>query len=224
MDKAESFAVIGIGQFGASLCEALVEADQEVLAIDINEDVINDIAGSVMRAVIADAQDEETMRDLAIGSFDHVYISIGKDIEASIMATLIVKDLGAKDVICRAENHNHARVLERVGADLVVRPEHDLAKRLIFSKLNPSVIDYVHINKNTTVAEVDVKNPAFFNKTLLELDFRNRYQVNVIAVVTVDDQVNTMPTGQDRIHQGDKITVLGEMKEIQKLNEIIGEG
>ena len=106
MDKTESFAVIGIGQFGSALCEALVEAGQEVLAIDSNEEVINDLAGSVMRAVIADAQDEEALKDLSIGTFDHVYVSIGKDIEASIMATLIAKDLGAKDVICRAENRN----------------------------------------------------------------------------------------------------------------------
>ena len=88
MDKTESFAVIGIGQFGSALCETLVEAGQEVLAIDSNEEVINDLAGSVMRAVIADAQDEEALNDLSIGTFDHVYVSIGKDIEASIMATL----------------------------------------------------------------------------------------------------------------------------------------
>lgn len=215
MDKTESFAVIGIGQFGSALCEALVEAGQEVLAIDSNEEVINDLAGSVMRAVIADAQDEEALNDLSIGTFDHVYVSIGKDIEASIMATLIAKDLGAKDVICRAENRNHARVLQRVGADLVVRPEHDLAKRLI---------DYVHISDDTTIAEVTVVNPRFFNKTLSELDFRNRYQVNVIAIVTKDDQANTLPAGEDRVEKGNRITVLGKTENIQHLNEIIGEG
>lgn len=153
-----------------------------------------------------------------------MYVSIGKDIEASIMATLIAKDLGAKDVICRAENRNHARVLQRVGADLVVRPEHDLAKRLIFAKLNPSLIDYVHISDDTTIAEVTVVNPRFFNKTLSELDFRNRYQVNVIAIVTKDDQANTLPAGEDRVEKGDRITVLGKTENIQHLNEIIGEG
>lgn len=98
MAKKESYAVIGIGQFGASICEALVAAGQEVLAIDINEEVINELANSVMRAVVADAQDEDALRELDVGSFDHVYISIGQNIEASIMATLIAKDLGAKDV------------------------------------------------------------------------------------------------------------------------------
>ena len=143
MAKKESYAVIGIGQFGASICEALVQAGQEVLAIDSSEEVVNEFAGSVMRAVIADAQDEDALRDLDIGSFDHVYISIGKNVEASIMATLIAKELGAPDVICRAENVNHARVLERIGADMVVRPEHDLAKRLIFQQLNPRAVSLI---------------------------------------------------------------------------------
>lgn len=221
MAKKESYAVIGIGQFGSSICESLVRAGQEVLAIDINEDVINELANSVMRAVVADAQDEDTLRELDIGSFDHVYISIGKNIEASIMATLIAKDLGAADVTCRAENANHARVLERVGADRVVRPEHDLAKRLIFQQLNPSVVDYVTLSKETTLAEIIIDNPKFVGRTLDELDFRNKYNVNVIIIVGADDQVNQMPQANDVIQLHDKITVVGKLTDIQKLNDIV---
>lgn len=221
MAKKESYAVIGIGQFGASICEALVQAGQEVLAIDSSEEVVNEFAGSVMRAVIADAQDEDALCDLDIGSFDHVYISIGKNVEASIMATLIAKELGAPDVICRAENVNHARVLERIGADMVVRPEHDLAKRLIFQQLNPSVVDYVTLSKEITLAEVNINNPKFFNKTLDELNFRNRYNVNVIIVVSKDDEVNQMPQANDVIQPHDKITVVGQLKDIRKLNDIV---
>lgn len=99
-----------------------------------------------------------------------------------------------------------------------------MAKRLIFAKLNPSLIDYVHISDDTTIAEVTVVNPRFFNKTLSELDFRNRYQVNVIAIVTKDDQANTLPAGEDRVEKGNRITVLGKTENIQHLNEIIGEG
>ena len=208
MAKKESYAVIGIGQFGASICESLVRAGQEVLAIDINEDVINELANSVMRAVVADAQDEDALRELDIGSFDHVYISIGQNIEASIMT-------------CRAENANHARVLERVGADRVVRPEHDLAQRLIFQQLNPSVVDYVTLSKETTLAEVSIDNPKFAGKTLDELDFRNRYHVNVIIIVGADDQVNQMPQANDVIQLHDKVTVVGQLKDIQKLNDIV---
>ncbi len=221
MAKKESYAVVGIGQFGASICEALVQAGQEVLAIDINAEVINELANSVMRAVVADAQDEEALRELDIGSFDHVYISIGQNIEASIMATLIAKDLGAPDVTCRAENANHARVLERVGADRVVRPEHDLAKRLIFQQLNPSVVDYVKLSKETTLAEVVIDNPKFVGKTLDELNFRNKYHVNVIIIVDTADQVNQIPQANDVIQAGDKVTVVGRLADIRRLNDIV---
>ncbi len=174
-----------------------------------------------MRAVIADAQDEDALRDLDIGSFDHVYVSIGKNVEASIMVTLIAKELGAKDVICRAENANHARVLEKIGADQVVRPEHDLAKRLVFQQLNPGVIDYVQLSKKVTLAEVNINNPKFFGKTLDELDFRNRFNVNVIIIVNADDEVNQMPQASDVIKPHDKITVVGDLKDIKKLNSIV---
>ena len=221
MANKESYAVIGIGQFGASICDSLVEAGQEVLAIDINPEVVNELAGTVMRAIVADAQDEDALRELDIGNFDHVYISIGKNVEASIMATLIAKELGAADVICRAENVNHARVLERIGADLVVRPEHDLAKRLIFQQLNPSLVDYVTLSKETTLAELSINNPKFFGKSLDELDFRNRYRVNVIIIVSQDDQINQVSQANDIIQPHDKITVVGNINDIQYLNEIV---
>ena len=221
MANKESYAFIGIGQFGASICDSLVEAGQEVLAIDINPEVVNELAGTVMRAIVADAQDEDALRELDIGNFDHVYISIGKNVEASIMATLIAKELGAADVICRAENVNHARVLERIGADLVVRPEHDLAKRLIFQQLNPSLVDYVTLSKETTLAELSINNPKFFGKSLDELDFRNRYRVNVIIIVSQDDQINQVPQANDIIQPHDKITVVGNINDIQHLNEIV---
>lgn len=213
--------MIGLGQFGSSICEALVQAGQEVLAIDSNEEVLNEYSDSVMRAVIADAQDEDVLRDLDIGSFDHIYVSIGKNVEASIMVTLIAKELGAKDVICRAENANHARVLEKIGADQVVRPEHDLAKRLVFQQLNPGVVDYVQLSKEVTLAEVNINNPKFFGKTLDELDFRNRYNVNVIIIVDANDQVNQMPQANDVIKPHDKVTVVGDLKDIKKLNSIV---
>lgn len=221
MAKKESYAVIGIGQFGAAICESLVAAGQEVLAIDSNPEVVNEFANTVMRAVVADAQDEDALREVDIGHFDHVYISIGKNIEASIMATLITKDLGAPDVVCRAENVNHARVLERVGADMVVRPEHDLAKRLIFQQLNPTLIDYVNLSKETTLAEINVNNPKFYGKTIGEIDFRNRYRVNVIIIVSENDEINQMPQADDVIQPHDKITVVGSTKDIQRLDELI---
>lgn len=221
MAKKESYAVIGLGQFGSAICQALVDAGQEVLAIDINEEVVDEYADMVMQAVIADAQDEDAMRDLDIGSYDHVYVSIGGNIAASVMATMIIKEAGVPDIICRAENETHARVLEKVGATKVVRPEHDLALQIVFRQLHPSVIDYVDLNKNLTLAEINVNNPKIVGKTIDELDFRNRYNVNILAIINEEDDINQLPQATDIIQQNDKILVIGKQKDIHRLNELM---
>lgn len=221
MAKKESYAVIGLGQFGSAICQALVDAGQEVLAIDINEEVVNEYADMVMQAVIADAQDEDAMRDLDIGSYDHVYVSIGGNIAASVMATMIIKEAGVPDIICRAESETHARVLEKVGATKVVRPEHDLAMQIVFRQLHPSVIDYVDLNKNLTLAEINVNNPKIVGKTIDELDFRNRYNVNILAIINEEDDINQLPQATDIIQQNDKILVIGKQKDIHRLNELM---
>ena len=221
MAKKESYAVIGLGQFGSAICQALVEAGQEVLAIDKDEEVVDEYADMVMQAVIADAQDEDAMHDLDIGSFDHVYVSIGGNIAASVMATMIIKEAGVPDIICRAESETHARVLEKVGATKVVRPEHDLALQIVFRQLHPSVIDYVDLNKNLTLAEINVNNPKIIGKTIDELDIRNRYNVNILAIINEDDDVNQLPQATDVIQQNDKILVIGKQKDIHRLNELM---
>ena len=207
MANKNNYAVIGIGQFGSSVCETLAEAHQDILAIDKNEDVVNEYANMVTRAVIADAQDEEAMRELDLGSFDNVYISVG-NIQASIMATLIVKELGAKNIICKAENENHARVLEKIGADYVVRPERDMARRMVFHQLHLNIANYL------------ILNPDFCEHTLKELNLRDTYQVNVIAIVS-GEQVNKLPQADDILHHGDHISVVGDVGSIQKLSSVI---
>lgn len=221
MAKKESYAVIGLGQFGSAICQALVEAGQEVLAVDKDEEVVDEYADMVMQAVIADAQDEDAMRDLDIGSFDHAYVSIGGNIAASVMATMIIKEAGVPDIICRAENETHARVLEKVGATKVVRPEHDLAMQIVFRQLHPSVIDYVDLSKNLTLAEINVNNPKIIDKTIDELDFRNRYNVNILAIINEQDDINQLPQATDIIQQNDKILVIGKPKDIHRLNELM---
>ena len=211
MANKNNYAVIGIGQFGSSVCETLAEAHQDILAIDKNEDVVNEYANIVTRAVIAD--------ELDLGSFDNVYISVG-NIQASIMATLIVKELGAKNIICKAENENHARVLEKIGADYVVRPERDMARRMVFHQLHLNIANYLILNHELTLAEIEVKSPDFCEHTLKELNLRDTYQVNVIAIVS-GEQVNKLPQADDILHHGDHISVVGDVGSIQKLSSVI---
>lgn len=215
--RRENYAVIGLGQFGQSICESLVEAKQEVLAIDLDEDIVNDYTNLVTRAVIADAQDEEAMKELEIGSFDHVFVAIGSNIQASIMATLLAKELGAKDVICKAENASHARVLEKIGADQIVQPERDMARRIVFHQLQPNIVNYLVLNDQVTLAEVKVDSPDFVGKTIDELNLRNRYHVNVIAI-TRNGKVDTAPAPTETLQENDLVAVVGDTNDVEQFN------
>ena len=127
----QNFAIIGLGRFGGgSICQTLVEAGQEVLAIDSSEDRVNEYMNIATHAVVANAQDEMTLRSLGIRNFDHVVVAIGEDIQASILVTLMVKEMGVPNVLAKAVNEYHARVLDKIGADMVVHPERDMGFEL----------------------------------------------------------------------------------------------
>ena len=183
MAEQQSFAILGIGKFGMALTEELVKAHQEILVVDSNEEKINEAANIVTRAVIADATDAHDLQQLRIDSFDHVFVTLGKNVAGSIMATMLTKQLGAPDVIARANNENHATVLKKIGADKVVQPEPDMAKELIFRQLHPNVVNYVNIAEGITLAELSVDNPSYYHRTIADIGFRNKFQVNVIAIV-----------------------------------------
>ena len=115
-EMKQNFAIIGLGRFGGSICQTLVEAGQEVLAIDSSEDRVNEYMNIATHAVVANAQDEMTLRSLGIRNFDHVVVAIGEDIQASILVTLMVKEMGVPNVLAKAVNEYHARVLDKIGA------------------------------------------------------------------------------------------------------------
>ncbi|ETA74043.1 TrkA domain-containing protein [Ligilactobacillus equi DPC 6820] len=141
------------------------------------------------------------------------------------MATLIVKELGAKHIISRAENERHAKVLDRIGADLVVRPEKDIAERIVYQQLHPNITNYLQLSKMLTLADVVVRNKDFFYKTLEQLDLTNRFGVNVILIISRDEKrVNQRPHAQDVIHPYDRITVVGRIENIERLEEYLKKG
>lgn len=218
----QSFAVLGLGKFGMALTVALLKAEQDVLVIDSNEEVINDVAHLVTHAVIADATDEDELRDLDIGSFDHVFVTMGENVEGSIITTMLAKKLGVPDVTTRANNHNHRLVLEKIGADHVIEPEQDMARQLIFRQLHPNVVNYFNLSKNISLIEVSVENSRFFNQSLGDLDFRKNYDVSVIGIVH-DGKLNQVPLATDVIAPHDQITLIGSNKAVQRLDDILRE-
>lgn len=220
--QQQSFAVLGLGKFGMALTMALLQADQDVLVIDSNEEVVNDVAHLVTHAVIADATDEDELRDLDIGSFDHVFVTMGENVEGSIITTMLAKKIGAPDVTTRANNHNHRLVLEKIGADHVIEPEQDMARQLIFRQLHLNVVNYFKLSKNVSLVEVSVENPRFFNKSLGDLDFRKNYDVNIIGI-THNGKLNQVPLATDIINPQDQITLIGSNEAVQKIDEILQE-
>ena len=152
----QTFAVIGLGRFGSSLLESLIAAGQDVLVIDSNPALVENYMDKATHAVIADAQDEDALRDLDLPSFDHVIVAIGHNQQASILTTILLKDMGVRHVVAKAENNLHARVLAKVGADQVVRPEHEMAQRLAEQIMTPNLINYIDLGDKHSLGEIKI--------------------------------------------------------------------
>jgi trk system potassium uptake protein TrkA len=210
----QTFAVIGLGRFGSALLEALVADGQDVLAIDNNAEIVENYMDVATHAVIADAQEEDALRDLDLTSFDHVIVAIGHNQQASILTTILLKDLGVRHVIAKAETNLHARVLEKVGADQVVRPEHEMATRLAEQIMTPNLLNHIDLGDKFALSEIKVSNLKYANKTIAELNIRKEYGLNVIAVKS-RDEVLVAPESSQMIQIGDVLTVIGDTTDVK---------
>ena len=216
--KKQTFAVIGLGRFGGSVCKTLADAGQEVLAIDKYESRVNDY-----KDIVADAQDEDVLRSLGIRNVDHVIVAIGEDIQASILVTLMVKEQGVKYVTAKAQNEYHAKVLEKLGVDRVVHPERDMGVRIGRSLTSKNMVDYLDLDANFKLAEILITNPEFVGKSLAEMDFRDRYGLNVIALAHSRQEM-VLPSAGDVLTENDSILVAGPTRAIDKFEELMQKG
>ena len=221
--KKQTFAVIGLGRFGGSVCKTLADAGQEVLAIDKYESRVNDYKDIATQAVVADAQDEDVLRSLGIRNVDHVIVAIGEDIQASILVTLMVKEQGVKYVTAKAQNEYHAKVLEKLGVDRVVHPERDMEVRIGRSLTSKNMVDYLDLDANFKLAEILITNPEFVGKSLAEMDFRDRYGLNVIALAHSRQEM-VLPSAGDVLTENDSILVAGPTRAIDKFEELMQKG
>ena len=150
----KEFVVIGLGRFGGSICQELMKLGAEVLAIDKDEDLVNEYSNIVTHAVVGDAVDENVLKSLGIWNFDHVIVSIGNDIQASILTTTYFERTGVKKVTSKALNDYHAKVLEKIGADQVVHPERDMGRRLAHNLVSNNVLDYLELSDKHRLVEI----------------------------------------------------------------------
>ncbi|MFT9213759.1 potassium channel family protein [Liquorilactobacillus ghanensis] len=214
----QTFAIIGLGRFGSSVCKTLVDGGAEVLVIDRSETKINNYKKIATQAIIADAQDENALKSIGIRNFDHVVVAIGEDIQASILVSMMVKEMGVKHVTAKAQNKYHARVLEKLGVDKVVRPEREMGKRIGKSLLSKNMLDYLNLSPNIQVAEIKVTEPALADKDLAKLRFRNHYHLNIIAIKR-DDDIIISPRADQELKLNDSLLVVGQTADVDRFSQ-----
>lgn len=215
--KPKQFAVIGIGRFGGSVAERLYEMGHDVLAIDSSESRVEAIADRVTHAAVADSTSETALKSLGITNFDVVVVAIGKDIQASILTTLVLKELGARHIVVKAHTAQHGKVLQKIGADRIVFPERDMGVRVANNLTSENMIDFIELSPVHSIVEIIVPE-EMAGKSLRELNLRARYGVNVMAVRTSERQINVSPSAEDKLQYGDILVVLGEKDKIREMN------
>lgn len=215
MKELKQFAVLGLGRFGSSLAKTLYELGNDVLAVDEREDAVQDISESVTHAVQADATDESNLRSLGLRNFDVVVVAIGGDIQSSILVTLIVKELGVKYVVAKAQSELHAKVLYKIGADRVVLPERDMGLRVAHNLVSSNVLDFIELSSDYSIVEVAAPD-GWKGKTIKELNIRRKYGLNVIAIKR-NGEMNVSPQAEDTIEENDVLVVVGDNEGITRL-------
>lgn len=217
--KKKQYLVVGLGRFGKSIARTLYELGNDVLAVDSREDNVQDITPYVTQAVEADATEEENLKALGVNNFDVAVIGIGTDIQSSVIVTLLLKEMGMKFVLAKANTDLHAKILYKIGADKVVFPEKDTAVRIAHNLVSNNMLDFIALSSEYRAAEI-LCIKKWIGKNLEQLNIRSKYGINIIMIKRGDD-VNVLPTSDFVFLEGDIIVAIGGQKEIEKLENSI---
>ena len=217
----KSYLVIGLGRFGSSIAQTLYEADREVLAIDINEELVQEAINNniVDNAIVLDATDENTLKEIGASNFDIGFVGIGSNIQASIMATLNLKEIGVKKIIAKAINKSHGKVLKKIGADEVIYPEEYMGHRIAMLAMEPNMIEHLRFSKDFLLVEFKAPS-SFWGKDLMELGVRNKYNVNIVGIKKMDGVLNPSPRATSVIEKGDTLLVITDSKTARELENL----
>jgi len=213
----KQFIIIGIGKFGESIATNLYKMGHDVLAVDIDEERVQHIANKVTHAVQADATEEGTLEALGVKHFDGAVVTIGESVQASILITLLCKELGIRHVLAKAQNELHAKVLYKIGADRVVFPERDMGLRVAHSLVSTSFLDYIELTPDYSIVELKAAKD-WQGKSLKDLNVRAEYGINIMAIKQ-DDKVVVSPAADDTIQRDDVLVVIGKARDINRFQE-----
>ncbi len=223
--------VIGLGRFGSAIAEALSNKKCEVLIVDKDEKRIEKLEPLVTQALVMDATDEESLKEAGIADFDVAIVAVGEEIEASILITMLLKELGVKEVVAKATDNFHAKILRKMGCDRVVFPERDMGQRLAESLISPVIFDYIELSSTHSLIEIDAPK-SMEGKTLKQAELRSEYGVSVIAIkrktpIIKEDgdtefKETTIigPSADEDIQRGDRLCLLGRDEGLARIKKL----
>ena len=216
----KTFVVIGLGRFGVAVATELSALGHEVLALDGAEENVQKVADTVTHAVTGDARDPAVLRALGVRNYDCAIVAVGDDVGNSALITLNLKDLGVKQVICKAQSHVHRKVLEKIGADRVLFPEHEMGVKLAQGLSSSNVLNFIELSEDYGIVETAVPG-VWRNKTIRELDVRAKYHINIIAVRKgKEGELNIAPGADYVLGSGDVVVTLGRNEDINLLQDL----
>ncbi len=218
------FAVIGLGRFGLSVAKTLSEKGHQVLAVDKDEELVQEVSEFATEAVQVDSTDEKALKAVGIMNVDVAVVAIGTNLEASVLTTLILKELGIQHIVARAVTDEHGKVLERVGATKVVFLERDMGSKIAKSLVSPSILEHIELSPESSIMET-VPPKEFIGKSIRDLDIRAKYGLDIIAVRRKDTsgeaagELNVAPKADYVVKQGDIFIIIGSNENLDKFRK-----
>ncbi len=220
-----SFAVIGLGRFGSAMAHTLMELGQDVIGVDSDEDRVRKLAEVLSQAAQIDATDLRALKEVGVQDVDVAVVSIGENIEASLLVVMQVMELGVNEVIAKAVTPLHGRILQKLGVKRVIYPERDMAIRVAHSLVVPNSLDYIELSRDFSIVEIPAPK-EFVGRSLKELELRPRYGLTLIAVKRRADDgegevTNIAPLAEEVIEEGDVLSLLGANDRLAQLSALL---
>ena len=213
--KDKQYLVIGCGRFGSSVAKKMCQLGNEVMVIDKDEDSIENIAEQVTQTAIVDVTEERDLKSIGLGNFDVVIVAISSDIRASIMATIMAKEMGVPKIVCKAKDELQAKVLYKIGADKVVFPERDMGIRLAYNLASENILDQINLDPEYSIMEI-VTPTNWVGKTIIELNLRAKYDITVLAVKTTSG-LKVMPSPNYKMQEKNILIIIGNTDKISDI-------
>lgn len=222
--KRQLFGVIGLGRFGSAIATTLAELGHDVIGVDSNEDHVRQMADAIAQAVQLDATDARALRAAGIADVNVAVVSIGENIESSLLAVMLLHELGVRTVVAKAVTPLHGRILERLGVSRVIFPERDMAIRLAHSLVMPNVLDYVELSRDFSFVELPAP-PAFLGQTLRQLELRPKYGLTLIAIkrraTDGNETTNVAPSAEEVLRKDDVLVLLGSNTKLADFGKLL---